>query len=371
MKKNILIVFISFFVAMGTAELTLRIVHPPSAQIEKWVIKNWNPPETSWMAPHPVLGWYPQINKIARMEDPNFPAVEVHTNSAGMRGTREYPLTKPAGMTRVALLGDSMAFGFGVHDHESFPALLEAVNKNLEVMNFAVPGYGTDQIYLSYKLMAKEFAPDIVLIGIFVMDFERATRAYTLAAIAKPFFSVNRAGRLKLHPPALQTPEEFTEAIIFPPIFEENTVQKILHQSLFFRKLSTVILNLGNRWGFMDGAEYLKEWKIGKVILKELIREIRQDGAQPVFLILPSADETLSDQQLPLEKAYRRFAKKEGVVMIDLFPAFKQPSSRQGAMENFIKWEWHWNPKGHRIAAQLIQQYLDQKVGPPHHDHTP
>ena len=67
----------------------------------------------------------------------------------------EYSLTKPAGVKRIAVIGDSVAFGFTRHPvalplKEIFPKVLEAeLNAaspgRYELLNFAVTGYNSAQ----------------------------------------------------------------------------------------------------------------------------------------------------------------------------------------------------------------------------------
>src|SRR5262245_52662154 len=56
---------------------------------------------------------------------PNYDAtvrgMHVHTNSLGLRGNEPLPRSTP-GLVRIAVLGDSMAFGMGVQQGEDFPA---------------------------------------------------------------------------------------------------------------------------------------------------------------------------------------------------------------------------------------------------------
>jgi lysophospholipase L1-like esterase len=96
----------------------------------------------------------------------------VRTNRHGMRD-REYELAKPPGVTRIAVLGDSVAFGFGsrpIQQGHTFPDLLEqhldeTAPGRFEVLNFAVVGYNAAQeaIVLEHKVLA--FDPDLVLLA--------------------------------------------------------------------------------------------------------------------------------------------------------------------------------------------------------------
>ncbi len=96
----------------------------------------------------------------------------VRTNRHGMRD-REYDLAKPPGTTRIAVLGDSVAFGFGsqpIAQGSTFPDILEQrLNESSadphEVLNFAVVGYNAEQeaIVLEHKVLA--FDPDLVLLA--------------------------------------------------------------------------------------------------------------------------------------------------------------------------------------------------------------
>lgn len=91
-------------------------------------------------------------------------------NSHGMRGP-EVAVAKPPDTRRIAVLGDSVAFGWGVGQEEVFSAVLERRLNELppprpryEVLNFALPGYNTAIEAATFEHKALPFGPDAVVI---------------------------------------------------------------------------------------------------------------------------------------------------------------------------------------------------------------
>ena len=73
------------------------------------------------------------------------------------------------GAKRVLFLGDSVLFGWGVHDHETLTARLGNIfaaqgEAPVECLNLGVPGYNTEQEYLSLVENYDRFRPDAVVV---------------------------------------------------------------------------------------------------------------------------------------------------------------------------------------------------------------
>lgn len=109
--------------------------------------------------------------------DVKFQGARVTTNSCGMRGP-DRPVRKEPGTFRIALLGDSFAFGWGVEYEQSFAHVLEGrLNEALggagrvEVLNFGVPGYSTFQEVAKLRETGLDFDPDLVLVYFIENDF--------------------------------------------------------------------------------------------------------------------------------------------------------------------------------------------------------
>ena len=101
------------------------------------------------------------------------------SNPQGLRD-REYPLEKPDGVYRIALLGASIDMGWGVATPETYENLLEdwlnaeaarrGLSRRFEVLNFAVPAYGPAQRYDAFRRKALPYHPDLVLYASTMLD---------------------------------------------------------------------------------------------------------------------------------------------------------------------------------------------------------
>lgn len=96
----------------------------------------------------------------------------VHVNAAGFRD-REFPTERHPGLARIACVGDSYTYGWGVSLDESYPKQLETIlagTTPTEVLNFGVFGYNADQVLATIEGSALAYSPDLVLYGFYWDD---------------------------------------------------------------------------------------------------------------------------------------------------------------------------------------------------------
>lgn len=68
-------------------------------------------------------------------------------------------------LVRIAVLGGSTAFGTGVTDSDSWPALLQSkLGSQFCVINYGVPGYSTAEAIIQMALIVSEAKPNIVIL---------------------------------------------------------------------------------------------------------------------------------------------------------------------------------------------------------------
>ncbi len=102
----------------------------------------------------------------------------VTTDESGLRAPI-HPKTKPGDVTRIMTMGCSTTFGWGVDDSESYPARLEAMlkeegHRKAEVINAGQPGYTSFQGRWLWETVARDYQPDVVLLGFIVQDARKA-----------------------------------------------------------------------------------------------------------------------------------------------------------------------------------------------------
>ena len=112
-------------------------------------------------------------------------------NSRGMRD-REYALAKPAGVTRVLVLGDSYTWGYGVANQEIYTEVLERSlakgGAKVEVINSGVSGWGTDQEYLFLERDGIKYQPDVVVLALFLFNDPENNASSRQYGLSKPVF---------------------------------------------------------------------------------------------------------------------------------------------------------------------------------------
>jgi len=105
--------------------------------------------------------------------------VEIAVNSAGLRGPDIRDPRAP-GSFRLLVLGDSVSFGLGVQERDTWPRVLESRLRvarpelDVEVLNHSVSGYGTLDEALVLEARIDVLQPDLVVLGYCLNDPEQA-----------------------------------------------------------------------------------------------------------------------------------------------------------------------------------------------------
>jgi len=115
--------------------------------------------------------------KIGHVHKPDSSAhlmgVDVEINSDGFRDD-EYAVERNE-KQRIAVLGDSLTFGWGVEKEQTFEVLLEAMlseQQPTEMINFGHGNYNTEQQVNLFREKGLKYKPDRVVVFYFINDAE-------------------------------------------------------------------------------------------------------------------------------------------------------------------------------------------------------
>jgi lysophospholipase L1-like esterase len=120
------------------------------------------------ISPDPSLGYTLKPNYQAQRGI----SKGIVTNSLGFRDP-ERTIPKPPGVRRIAMLGDSVVMGYGLHDNqETVPRQLEMLlaPRGVEVLNMGVKGYCTRQEVELFRTKGLGTDPDLVMVVFLAND---------------------------------------------------------------------------------------------------------------------------------------------------------------------------------------------------------
>jgi lysophospholipase L1-like esterase len=278
-----------------------------------------------FMRPDPSLLWAPRPGFAGSFLDR-----PVRINSLGLRGP-ELQRPKPRGRRRIGCFGDSITFGYGVGDAETYPAQLDARLRpgGAEVVNAGVTGYSSHQVALRLRDVAEAAELDVALFLVGWNDQTRRPvddRAYARRA---------RASR------ALEG------------------VAANLH---LYRALRNLYVRAVSRPAPGETTERVPRDHY-RENLRTIVAECRARGIAPAFLAFPRRR---LHGEAPVtsghEDVLREVARERGVPVLDIGALDARAVDANG--ELFID-SLHFSPAGHaylaeRIAAQLPEMAAER-----------
>jgi lysophospholipase L1-like esterase len=252
------------------------------------------------------------------------------------------------------MLGDSITFGYGVRDGETFSAVLETMDPRLEVVNLGVQGYGTDQELLKLEREGLGFAPDVVVLNVCLandlLDNAAAKSIYD-GVYPKPYFRLED-GRLALvaEHVALSPPRRLAlllsqRSAVFNALLDLTRVDRARYQ----RSLA----------GLADTEPGEPAFAVTFALVRRMDEEARARGARFLALLFPS----LRDFIRPSRRAQRFFDAPElkAVRIVDLRPLFEARGFNADTFPRYsLDGNLHLTAEGHRLAAAVIHDVLEE-----------
>lgn len=310
-----------------------------------------------------------------------FAGIKVNINSRGWRDA-DHPLARPDGITRIMVLGDSVAFGYGVQLEEMFSRVLEReLNQEgpgrYEVITL---GGAAGNTYFQKRAVRDNlsiYKPDLVILAFNLNDivppeaFKGTDGPSNRWSISRSVLRLRRA--------------------------LDGTLRNRSHMYFLFRERMKGVLR---QFGIaspamvpmaafdMESNYAASAWRDTSSALLDIAHQLEKEKVKFLVAILPV------DIQLSLEVAdlYRReygfvfsdslvngkpqeiimnFAKEHGIACVDLLPAFRENAEEKKFFRihgGSVDWN-HPNALGHKIIGEELEKTVRPRIQTPNGQH--
>jgi lysophospholipase L1-like esterase len=314
-------------------EVTFRLAHVSvgTVQINRATVRK---------SPNPRLRFELRPDSTVEAE------VEYRINAEGLRGP-PLAVEKAEGVRRVAVLGDSVAFGYWVAEEDAFPRQLEGMlnavrdgGPRVEVLNFGVPGYNLDQEIETLRSRVLAFAPDVVVVAFCLNDLE-GIFSYELGLVQ------DRSARRRSLPGRLR--------------------EGLLSRSVFFAWVEYRLAEADARRGFVRArnpssaplyelaVSQQKKVLLGKFAVLHAI--VDSHGIAGLVVVFPAFDGDWDRYpHRDLHRVVVEATEESGLLSLDLLGCYSAYFFRDVRVDVV-----HPNPMGHRVAAHAIRDVLCER----------
>jgi hypothetical protein len=279
----------------------------------------------------------------------------VSLNARGYRG-REATLPRRDARTRVAVLGDSIAFGYGVADEETFPHLLDARENGIEAVNLGMEGYGPGQELLVLRNEGLRAEPDVVLLAVCLRnDFVDAILPVALydGVTPRPRFRLE-GGELVLDDAPVRRSRL------------GHAVQWLNDHSHLINRLSAL---LPRPQGPEDpGWRHRKQealrdedyaFRLTFALVMEMERACRERGI--AFLVATFPNGLGYAMRPELQARFHGALEAEGVAAVEMAAHFRDLGLTPAALA--IDRTGHLGPRGHAVTSEILEREIASRFG--------
>jgi peptidoglycan/LPS O-acetylase OafA/YrhL/lysophospholipase L1-like esterase len=340
------------------------------------LVRTYSPQEVfGWgerpsLEPHDRFGWRLIPNKTTRLRWETYDYL-MKANSLGFPGP-EFAAHKSQDCFRIFVTGDAFTSAEGVDTGLSWPRLLEHrlalkdSGRKVEVLNFAITGYGPLQEQSVVDSFVPIYRPDLIIIEMFVNDFQDV----------------------------LTSNDGFQESIGFGRLSPESASShlRFAHLSRFLKDklIEPAIASVRSRpsppYGYFLGNFAALEFKRTDIVrdgrgrvrasLEQIQKVANKWGAEVLLLMVPAPvqvcqsknltyyphnvdlrDTTTFDLDLPQRMALE-IADSLGIEFVDLRQVFVP----QSGLCLYQASNMHWTREGHASVAEFLAKFLAGKM---------
>ena len=371
-------IYIGFIISLATIivwliifEIALRIFYPQSLS------PSFSPTNDrgTFTEYDPLLGWRLKPNAEGNFFSGEFQTF-IKNNEQGLRMNRTISLKKSK--FRIAFLGDSNVWGFGIYDKDRMSEQLEKMLNDTEVLNFGVSGYGTDQYYLELNATVLKYNPDRVITTFYPNDLIEAGN-HEINGYPKPFFNITPKGLILTNVPVPQRKNwdyRSYSIIVRLNFFLSHTLDTYVLIKPLLHKVYEELKGHGTvvpYWIEIIKIRPTKEYdgylNLNEKIYCEMSHFLRKRNVSLTVVSIPHRSYLIQKELKTQLKEYHvneseidiqrpsvimsSLSRKCGFNFVDMIPYFRNSSNPQ---EFYYMFDEHLTAKGHLLIAEILSK---------------
>ncbi|MBU1652340.1 SGNH/GDSL hydrolase family protein [bacterium] len=359
---NLLLLFVVFVIGIIAVEFVLRFA---------WPGYQCNPKMESLMTYDDSLGWIGKTDYKGLLIEGGL-AVPAEMNGWGFRDDEPITGAAAAGKRRLIFLGDSFMMGSGVEHQNRASEVVEQLEPTCISYNFGIHGYSTDQELLALQKYGPEVNPTDILLFFCANDliYNDSNLGHR---VAKSHFRVVDDKLILGNVPVPRQPEPNAVRLWFT---KRTAIGQILDRALALSayQRGAEERHTGGDLGIgetdreranLDSLLLYSETSNISDLTYYLLRELRDEAQKSdanliVFSTPSSVHWTAERDETPAEiKRVLNWCADLGIRSIDLFPYFYEDYQENNELL-YLSDKMHWNDRGNRLAAEVIQEQILQ-----------
>ena len=310
-----------------------------------------------WYQLDPQLGWSLRPHRHGvHLQDGSRTFVRI--NNAGFRD-RDRFVDKIEGVYRIAVLGDEVSEALQVNVTDTWwwrlSPLLQSCTRHLrvEVLNFAVGGYGTGQELVVLETTAMRYQPDLVLLQ-FSNANDVTDNSFALSPRKlRPFYRLDARGAPRI-----------SESFAWSPQFERRMQtryrlgEEIADHSRAFQLARQIadMAFIGEAHADRDiavlgeprSALWEEAWRVTEALLERMHQYAGRNGARFMVVAAPHPLQPVKGMAYP-DQRLAQFSERSHVPVVSLASVIRPELYLKGG---------EWSTEAHRVAAEAVARQI-------------
>jgi lysophospholipase L1-like esterase len=280
--------------------------------------------------------------------------VRISVNRDGHRG-RAVEGARKSGVRRILMLGDSVAFGVGVGDDQTFSARMDRPGAGLEVVNLGVPGYGPAQQLLLLRTRGLAYRPDTVVVHFCLAN------DFADAVLSEALYDQHPAPYLTIESGGLKVKNSHLQLGVARGLLQRLSESSALCRTVSaFLSRATTVDSRGaadaSRWPkrkrrALHDTNALSTISLWLASLNELSRSA---GSQLLLVIHP--DRTLDRGNALWSSVLKGLAMESRIPVLDMADYYRENGFTFDQVT--IDGVGHLSTAGHAVVAQALERAL-------------